>query len=183
MSDESELSVPAFLASGRRLLQQAAEIYARPLSPAEFWWLGVGLAAATLAELGGKTFAAGRVEQLMERLGRSGFREEWLQQCVDELAGLDAEGVLWPLYQRDETGAMVPTGIEVQPGFDAEAAYFVALAHIGVAVALHREARETVSDLADAVRTLVEEGSRPDLERFILGAFEAPPHGAVPPET
>ena len=106
---------------GGQLLRNAAEAYGRALTPEEYWWLGVGLAAATLAELGGREYAARRIQQLLGRLGGPGDPEEWFEQFHNELAALDAEGLLWPLYQRDERGKMARTDAVVAAGFDADA--------------------------------------------------------------
>lgn len=174
MGGSEDQDLKAYLASGRRLLSQAGELYGRALQPVEYWWMGVGLAASTLAELSGKPFAVSRLEQLIDRLGHKGLRGDWLQQMVDELAGLNAEGLLWPVYERQEGGAIEPTGLAIQPGFDGEAAYFMALAHIGVAAAVHRENQETVALLAETIAAMVETAVRPEHETVILGALEPP---------
>lgn len=174
MAGPEEPELKAYLASGRQLLSQASELYGRTLGPAEYWWMGVGLAASTLAELSGKPFVVSRLEQLIDRLGHKGLRGDWLQQMVDELAGLNAEGLLWPVYQRQEGGTVEPTGLEIQPGFDGEAAYFLALAHIGVAVAVHRGDQESVAVLAETIRAMVEAAAGPDHEAVILGSLEPP---------
>jgi len=161
-----------YLASGRRLLTQASETYGRALGPAEYWWMGVGLAGSTLAELGGKSFVVSRLEQLIDRLGHKGLRGDWLQQMVDELAQLNAQGLLWPVYERQENGTIEPTGLAVQSGFDGEAAYFLALAHIGVAVAVHRADQGAVTRLAQTIAEMVETGVRPDHEALILGTLQ-----------
>lgn len=171
MSRDEQMDLPDYLAGGRQLLEQAAEVYGRPLAPEEYWWLGVGLAACTLAELGDKPYAVGRLEQLIERLGYKGAKGDWLQRFVEELAELDAEGLLWPVYQRSDEGPVEPVGVAVHPGFDAESGYFLALAHIAVAVAVHREQHESVQDLAGAVLALVEGSFQPEQERLILEAL------------
>lgn len=146
------------LLKGRELLAQAAATYERQLLPEDYWWLGAGLAACTLAEMSDKSFAVGRIEQLMDRLGHKGAQGDWLQRLVEELAALDAEGVLWPVYERSAEGPMVPTGLEIHPSFDAEAGYFLALAHLGVAVAVDAGAQETVARLAQTIGEMVEGG-------------------------
>ncbi|MFZ5817600.1 MAG: hypothetical protein ACOY93_20260 [Bacillota bacterium] len=159
------------LAEGRQLLEQAARIYERPLSPREYWFLGAGLAACTLAEMEEKGYAVGRIEQLMDRLGYRGVQGDWLQRFVEELANLNAEGLLWPVYERSPAGPMEPTGLEVHPGFDAQAGYSLALAHLGVAAALAREDSATVEQLAEVIADLVENGWKPEHEPVIMAAL------------
>jgi len=164
----------SFLGSGRSLLAQATEVYGRPLSAREYWWMGVALAAATLAELGGRPYATGRIEQLIDRLGHKGDGGDWLQRMVDELAELDAEGLLWPVYERNSEGRVVETGVEVHPGFSGEHGYFLALAHIGVAVALNRGETATVQQLAESIADMVESGSTAAHEERILASLKHP---------
>lgn len=168
MSDNEQ---PNSLAQGRALLQQAAQIYDRPLSAAEYWFLGAGLAACTLAEMDEKTYAVGRIEQLMDRLGYKGTQGDWFQRFVEELANLNAEGLLWPVYERSPEGPMEPTGLEVHPSFDGQAGYYLALAHLGVAVALNREDHETVERLAGVIAQMVESGLQEAHEPVILAAL------------
>jgi hypothetical protein len=165
--DEQDL-----LAEGRRMLERAPQEYGRDLTPEEYWWLGVGLAAITLAELGEKPYAVGRLEQLIDRLGYKGVKEDWLQRFVEELAGLDAEGLLWPVYERSPQGPFMPTGVAVHAGFGAEEGYFLALAHIGVALAVLREEPEAVAPLAGAIGELVESGLQPGHEPLIREALQ-----------
>jgi hypothetical protein len=168
---DDALDTVAFLTEGRQLLEQATEVYGRPLSPVEYWWLGVGLAAVTLADLGDKSYAVGRVEQLLERLGYKGVKGDWLQRFVEELASLDSEGLLWPVYQRTGAGPVEPTGVEITPAFNAQAGYFVALGHIAVAAAVNRNDQETVNQVAGAIMALVEAGVSPESEATILAAL------------
>lgn len=172
MSPSEEIDLGEFLGGGRQLLDTAAEIYGRKLNPEEYWWMGVALAATTLAEMDGKPYAVNRLEQLVDRLGYKGARGDWQQRFMEELAGLDAEGLVWPLYQRSETGAMESSGAELCARFDAEAAYFLALGHIGVALSLHKENRDHVKRLTGAILSLVQDGSSPDQEAAILGALK-----------
>jgi hypothetical protein len=171
VTHEEPTDLAAFLAGGRKMIEQAAEMYGRPLSPEEYWWLGVGLAALTLADLSDKPYAAGRIEQLIDRLGYKGIKDDWLQRFVEELAELNAEGLLWPLYQREGNSPVMPTGAAVHPSFGAEAAYFLSLAHIGVALAVHREDEERVGRLASVVLELVEGGLDASHEPIILEAL------------
>lgn len=164
----------SFLGSGRQLLTQATEVYGRPLSAREYWWMGVALAAATLADLGGKPYAVGRLEQLIDRLGHKGASGDWTQRMVDELAELDAQGLLWPVYEQSSEGRMAETGLELHPDFGGEQAYFLALAHIGVAVALTREESATVEELAGAIANIVESGSAAAHEERILRSLNHP---------
>lgn len=159
------------LLGGRDLLEKAAAVYERSLSPEEYWLMGAGLAATTLAELENKSYAVGRIEQLMDRLGYKGAQGDWLQRFVEELAGLNAEGLLWPVYERSPAGPMEPTGLAVHPSFDAKAGYYLALAHLGVAVALHNEENETVGQLAGVIAELVESGLSAAHEAVIMGAL------------
>lgn len=170
MNDEERLDS---LVQGRQLLEQAAEIYERTLAPEEYWWLGVGLSACTLAELDEKSYAVGRIEQLIERLGHKGAKGDWFQRFLEELASLNAEGLLWPVYERTPDGAMEPTGLAVHPSFDGRAGYNLALAHLGVAAALHREENETVEILAAVIAAMVEHGPQPEHEALILSFLEA----------
>ncbi|MFZ5822770.1 MAG: hypothetical protein ACOY94_00260 [Bacillota bacterium] len=163
-----------FLAEGRELLEKAAEIYERTLSPEDYWFLGAGLAACTLAELEEKSYAVGRIEQLMDRLGHKGIQGDWFQRFVEELATLNAEGLLWPVYERSPEGPMEPTGLAVAPSFTARAGYYLALAHLGVALALNREDSGRVNELAGVIADLVEQGLKPEHETAILGGLEPP---------
>lgn len=156
------------LLKGRELLAQAAATYERQLLPEDYWWLGAGLAACTLAELSEKSYAVGRIEQLMDRLGHKGAQGDWLQRFVEELAALDAEGVLWPLYERSAEGPMVPTGVEIHRSFDADAGYFLALAHLGVAIAVDAEEQERVARLAQAIGEMVESGLSAEHRQLII---------------
>ncbi|HYG60489.1 MAG TPA: hypothetical protein VD902_20650, partial [Symbiobacteriaceae bacterium] len=63
--------------NGQKALEQAAQLYGRQLSPLEYWWLGVGLAACTLAELGDKPYVLDRLQQLLDRAGKKGVRGDW----------------------------------------------------------------------------------------------------------
>lgn len=159
------------LLGGRDLLEKAAAIYERPLAPEEYWFLGVGLAAVTLAELENKSFAVGRIEQLLDRLGYKGVQGDWLQRFVEELASLNAEGLLWPVYERSPEGPMEATGLKVHPSFDAKAGYYLALAHLGVAAALNHEDSETVDRLAGVIAELVENGLQEGHEPVIMAAL------------
>lgn len=171
MSHEENLGLPAALAGGRQALAEAARTYGRSLSPDEYWWLGVGLAAITLAELGEKPYAVGRLQQLVDQLGHKGMGGDWFQRLVEELAGLDAEGLLWPVYQRTGQGLMEPTGVKVTAGFDADHGFFLALAHIGVALGVLRDDQEGVAQLAGAVGDIVAEGLTAEHRRIIAAAL------------
>jgi len=164
-----------FLADGRRWLEEAPDRYGRALSSEEYWWLGVGLAATTLAELGERGYAAGRIEQLVERLGHKGAKGDWLQRFVEELAALDAEGLLWPVYQRSDSGTVEATGLAVRPEFGPKEAHLLALAHIAVALAVHREEPESVARLAAVVRAAVEFGLTPEDEAQVVAALAGTP--------
>ncbi len=144
------------LERGSELLRQAAEACGRRLTPEEYWWLGVGLAATTLAEMDGKEFAVRRIQQLLDRLGRAGSDDDWFEQFHNELALLDAEGLLWPLYQRDDHGKMARTDVAVAEGFNAEAGYVLALAHLAIARAVNHDEPEAIAPLAEIVGDLVE---------------------------
>jgi len=172
MSDQTENDM---LSEGRRMLELASQTYERSLPPADYWWLGVGLAACTLAELEEKPYAVNRIEQLLDRLGYKGPQGDWFQRFAEELASLDAEGLLWPLYQRGEDGPLEPTGLEVHTSFDARAGYYLALAHLAVAAAVNREEPDAVEQLAEAIAGMVERGLRPNDEALILSLLEAPP--------
>lgn len=172
MSEADERDQTEFPAGGRRLLELASARYERVLTGEDYWWLGVGLAACTLAELGEKPYAVGRLEQLIDKAGFKGVRGDWLQRFVEELAELDAEGLLWPVYERSPDGPMEPTGIVVYPGFDTEAGYYLALAHIGVALAVHREDEQAVSGLAGVISELVESGLQPGHQEAILAVLQ-----------
>ncbi len=174
MSEAERNDRAAGLEEGRRLLEQASETYGRTLSAEEYWWLGVGLAACTLAELSDRSYAVGRIQQLMDRLGYKGVKGDWLQRFIEELAALDAEGLVWPLYQRGPEGPMEPTGAAVHPDFGPESAYFVALGHLAVALAVHREEQETVARLAGAIGEMVTQGLKPEHEADILAVLSGP---------
>lgn len=168
----SEKELSAQIGAGRQLLQQAASVYGRTLNSEEYWWLGVGLAAIILAQLDEKPYAVGRLEQLMEWLGQKGTGGDWFQRFTDELAQLDAEGLLWPLYQRSPEGPLTPTDLAIHPGFDAEAGYFLALGHIAVAAAVSREDQASVGEIAAAIAALVESGLSPEHEATILSSLQ-----------
>jgi len=172
VSQEENQDLPALMSAGRLQLEQAAKVYGRELSPEEYWWLGVGLAACTLAELNEAAHAVGRIEQLLDRAGHKGVKGDWLQRFSEELANLDAEGLLWPMYQRDEQGNIAPTGAVVQPGFDARSSYYLALAHVGVALAVLREDQETLNQLAGAIDEMVQSTLLPDHETLILSVLQ-----------
>ncbi|MDF2630904.1 MAG: hypothetical protein K0R39_4735 [Symbiobacteriaceae bacterium] len=173
MSQEEIQDFPSMMTAGRLGLEQAAQVYGRELSPEEYWWFGVGLAACTLAELGETTYAVGRIQQLLDRAGHKGVKGDWLQRFVEELAQLDAEGLLWPMYQRDPAGNIVQTGAVVQPQFDARAGYFVALAHVGVALAVLREDQEMLGRLTGAIDEMVQSALLPDHEELVTAALQA----------
>jgi hypothetical protein len=172
MTSENSGEIPAILEAGRTHLQEASARYERAMSAEEYWWLGAGLAAVTLAELSERTFAVGRIEQLLERMGYKGVKGDWLQRLVEELAELNAEGLIWPIYQRSESGAIEPTGVAVHPDFGPEAGWFLALAHIGVALALHRGDEASVGRLSPVIADLVQHGLTPEGEATILAALQ-----------
>lgn len=172
MSQEEKQDLPALMTAGRLQLEKAAHVYGRQLSPEEYWWLGVGLAACTLAELSETPYAVARLEQLMDRAGHKGIKGDWLQRFTEELANLDAEGLLWPMYQRDAEGQIMATGAVVQPGFDANSSYFLALAHVGVALAVMREDQEILGQLAGAIHEMVEAALLPEHEALIVAALQ-----------
>lgn len=167
----SQDELPLDLSGGRKSLEQAADVYGRTLAAVDYWWLGVGLAAVTLAELSEKPYAVGRLEQLIDRLGYKGVKGDWLQRFVEELAELDAEGLLWPVYQRGPEGPVADTGVQIHPGFDAQAGYFLALGHIAVALAVHREDEALVAQLAAGIGDLVESGLTPAFEHLVTEAL------------
>lgn len=173
VSQEEKQDLPEIMTAGRLQLERAAQVYGRALAPEEYWWLGVGLAACTLAELSEAPYAVGRLEQLIDRAGHKGVKGDWLQRFTEELAELDAEGLLWPMYQRDAAGQIAPTGAVVQPGFDARSSYFLALAHVGVALAVLREEQETVGRLAGAIHEMVESTLLPEHEALVLSALQS----------
>ena len=158
--------------NGQKALEQAAQLYGRQLSPLEYWWLGVGLAACTLAELGDKPYVLDRLQQLLDRAGKKGVRGDWFQRFSEELANLDAEGLLWPVYQRGADGPLEPTGIEVHPGFDARHGYYLALGHVGVALSVMKDDPEAVNRLAGAVGEIVQAGLTAEHEAAILAVLE-----------
>jgi hypothetical protein len=173
LSQEEIQDFPAMMTAGRLGLEKASQVYGRPLSPEEYWWLGVGLAACTLAELGDATYAVGRIEQLLDRAGHKGVKGDWLQRFTEELAQLDAEGLLWPMYQRNAAGQIAPTGAVVQPGFDARAGYFLALAHVGVALAVLREDQEMLGQLTGTIDEMVQSTLLPEHEALVTAALQA----------
>lgn len=166
---------------GGQLLRNAAEAYGRALTPEEYWWLGVGLAAATLAELGGREYAARRIQQLLGRLGGPGDPEEWFEQFHNELAALDAEGLLWPLYQRDERGKMARTDAVVAAGFDADAGWALALAHLAIARSVLEERQEAIPTLAEVIADLIEGAPAAEHLRRVQAALGMQPEGAEEP--
>jgi hypothetical protein len=172
VSQEESPDLRAFLESGRKQLEQASAEYGRALLPEEYWWLGVGLAAVTLAELGDKPYAAGRLEQLIERAGYKGVRGDWFQRFTEELAELDAEGLLYPIWQRNAEGTWVETGAQVHAGFGPQDGYFLALGHIAVALAVLRDDAALIGQVAQAVGEIVTSGLEPGHEALILKALQ-----------
>lgn len=172
--------------AGRRLeIMAAPDRYGRPLSGEEYWWIGVGLAACIMAEINERDFQVGRIEQLIDRLGYKGRTGDWLQRLVEELAELDAEGLLWPIYVREGNQPVQPTGVEIQPAFGPEEAYWLALAHVGVAVSVLQENQASIDQLTELIIALVEEGLAPEhpaLIQSILSAAEAAAGEAAPEE-
>ncbi|HLO04410.1 MAG TPA: hypothetical protein VK191_14970 [Symbiobacteriaceae bacterium] len=163
--------------AGRRLdILVAADRYGRPLTSEEYWWIGVGLAACIMAEINERDFQVGRIEQLVDRLGYQGRSGDWLQRFVEELAELDAEGLLWPVWSREGNQPVQPTGLEIQPNFGPEEAYWLALAHVAVAVSVLQENQAAIDQLTEAILALVEQGLTPEhpaLIQSILTAAEA----------
>lgn len=154
--------------AGRRLdIMVAADRYGRPLSAEEYWWIGVGLAACIMAEINEREFQVGRIEQLIDRLGQKGRDGDWLQRFVEELAELDAEGLLWPVWVREANQPIQPTGLEIQPNFGPEEAYWLALAHVAVAVSVMQENPAAIDQLTQAIITLLEEGMTPEQTTLI----------------
>lgn len=154
--------------AGRRLdIMVAADRYGRPLNSEEYWWIGVGLAACIMAEINERDFQVGRIEQLIDRLGYKGRNGDWLQRFVEELAELDAEGLLWPVWVREGNNPVQPTGVEIQPNFGPEEAYWLALAHVGVAVSVMQENPEAINQLTETIIALIEEGNTPDRTALI----------------
>jgi hypothetical protein len=172
VSQEEKQDLPQLMTAGRLQLEQAAAHYGRELEAEEYWWLGVGLAACTLAELSEKPYAVGRLEQLLDRAGYKGVKGDWFQRFTEELAELDAEGLLWPVYRRGPEGALEPTGAVIQPGFDARASYFLALGHVAVALAVLREDQAAISRLASAIGEMVESTLLPEHEAVIVDALK-----------
>lgn len=172
MSHEEKYTLPDALAGGRQDLAEAARRYGRDLSPEEYWWMGAGLAAITLAELGEKPYAVARLQQLVDRLGHKGPGGDWLQRFVEELAELDAEGLIWPVYRRNPQGAMEPAGVSVHAGFDAEHGFFLALAHIGVALGVLRDQQESVALLAEAIGDMVATGLTDEHRRLVAATLQ-----------
>lgn len=167
------VNLPERLAQGRHALVCAPETYGRPFSAEEYWWLGVGLAAWTLADVGEKPTAANRLERLMDSLGASGISPQWLQHMVQEMAFLNAEGLLWPCYHRPEAGGeMEPTGVTVHPGFGPQEGYFLALGHLGVALAVHQGASAWLPRLTSTIGEMVETGLTKEHEAVILSFFK-----------
>jgi len=90
---------------------------------------------------------------------------------VDELALLDAEGLLWPCYHRSETGQVEPTGVTVHAGFGPRDGYYLALGHIGVALAIYHDKTEWLPRLTAAIGGIVESGLTESHEKVILEFF------------
>lgn len=158
--------------AGRRLeILAAAERYGRPLTSEEYWWLGVGLAACIMAQINEREFQVGRIEQLVDRLGYRGRTGDWLQRFVEELAELDAEGLLWPVWERQGQGPVEPTGLAIQSAFGPEEAYWLALAHVAVAVAVVQENQEAIGQLTGVIIALVESGLAPEHTTLIQSAL------------
>jgi hypothetical protein len=175
---EENMGLAALLPDLRQALEQAPEEYGRTLSPEEYWWLSVTLAAITLAEMGEKPYAVGRLEQLMDKAGHKGVRGDWFQRFTEELAELDAEGLVWPVYERSPEGGFVESGARVHAGFDPRHGCCLALAHIAVALSVLREDQEAMGALFGAIADIVTAGLTQEHEQFIVSVLKEAPDEA-----
>lgn len=162
--------VLTFLRSGQRSLYDAVQAYERTLSPEEHWWLGVCLAATVLADLSQVPHVAMQVELLVDRIGARGINPATVEELVNELAKIDSLGLLWPVYERDQ-GQWRRSQVEVAPGFGPEEAYWVAVAHLGVALMVREGRQEEVAAVAQAIGEMVTSGLHPDHAEAVLAAF------------
>lgn len=159
------------LESGRSVLRAAADHYGRPLGPAEYWWLGVALAAVVLAEMNGQTHVADRVEALAAELAGRGITDERAGRMINELAILDSLGMMWPVYRRSPGGWERDPAVELAERFGPEEAYWLGLAHVAAALLQRAGRGKEVPGLADVLGELVTEGLSADHERRVLALF------------
>lgn len=169
--------IAQFLQSGRHLLAEASATFGRTLRPEEYWLFGVGLAALTLSNLNGQPHAVDRLDSLLEELGRHGVKGDWWGRFVGEVAAIGSAGMLWPVFERKESGQIEPTGCNVRPEFDGTDAYWVALAHVAGALAQTRAESEALQELAEIIVAIIEDGRSPEMEEALLEIFNSF-HGA-----
>ncbi|BDG61484.1 hypothetical protein [Caldinitratiruptor microaerophilus] len=158
------------LESGRGALREAPDLYGRPFGPEDYWWMGTVLAAAVLAELSGQSGPVDRLQSLADRIGLRGPRDTVVEEVIDELALLDALGLLWPLYERRD-GRWQRTEAPLAPGFGPEDAYWLALGHLATARLTEAGQQDRVAPLAGVLADLVTGGLRPEHEAAILAAL------------
>lgn len=159
-----------FLESGRHALREAPAQFGRPLGPEDYWWLAVGLAACVVADVQQRPHVGGRLAALVEALGREGPVPGTVEALLWELAILDSEGLVWPLYERVQ-GQWRRTGVQVAERFGAEEAWWLAVAHIACALLVQAGRAGEVPALAEAIGDLVAEGLAPEHEAAILQVF------------
>ncbi|HLN60711.1 MAG TPA: hypothetical protein VK464_04095 [Symbiobacteriaceae bacterium] len=172
MNHDEKMGLAALLPDLRQALEQAPEEYSRTFAPEEYWWLSVALAAITLAQMGEKPYAVGRLEQLMDKAGHKGIRGDWFQRFTEELAELDAEGLIWPVYERSPEGPFIESGARVHGGFDAHHGCYLALAHLGVALSVLREDQSALNSLFGAIGSIVTSGLTAEHEQLILAVLK-----------
>lgn len=169
--EKNQASITKFLQSGRHLLEQATAVFERQIRPEEYWLMGVGLSAMTLASLNNQPYAIDRFDALIEELGYQGPAGDWWGRFQNEIAHIGSAGMLWPVFERNEDGLMAPTGCKVRRDFNGADAYWLALAHVASALSSGIENAETVANLAETIVDLVEVERTPAMEDLILKAY------------
>ncbi|MCG0239014.1 MAG: hypothetical protein L6E13_07190 [Firmicutes bacterium] len=162
--------VLAYLRGGQDALYEVVRTYGRTLSPEEHWWLGVCLAATVLAELSEVSHVVRQVGLLSERIGTRGATPEVVEELIAELAKIDSLGLLWPVYERDQ-GQWRRAEVAIAPDFGPEAAYWLAVAHLGAALLVREGRSGEIPDLAATIGDLVTGGLRPEHRERILAVF------------
>lgn len=176
---QNHSQVGQFLQSGRHLLEEASQTFGRTLRPEEYWLFGVGLAALTLGHLNSQPYAIDRFDLLLEELGYQGVKGDWWGRFVTEISTMGSAGMLWPVFERKESGQIEPTGCQIRTDFNGTDAYWLALAHVAGALAGNQKDADAIAELAEIIVTLVEDERTAPLEEALLeifGTFQGADH-------
>lgn len=161
----------SFLESGRHVLQEAPRQFQRTFGPEDYFWLGVCLAAIVLADVQQRPNVTGRLEALADAIGRQGPQPELVESLTNELAILDSLGLLWPLYRRDQGQWVRDPDVPLAPGFAAEDAYWLGVAHVAAALLYQAGRGAEVGEFGQVIGDIVTGGIRPDDVQAILAVI------------